>query len=202
MGATALIAQKISFREAIPITRPLKQFPMQVGQWSGESITMEQKFLDELNLADYIVTDFKSASGKSVNFYTAYYESQRKGKSIHSPASCLPGNGWVFNESGKVIIQRGGDDKSYVRIKRAFIQKGDYRQLTYYWFPMRGRILTTMWEMKLFNFWDALTRRRTDGALVRLITPVYGDETVEKAEERLQTFVGDIMPVLDDFIPQ
>ncbi len=48
----------------------------------------------------------------------------------------------------------------------------------------------------MLPFWDALTRQRTDGALVRLITPVYEFEELEDAEERLQGFVGDIVPVL------
>ena len=48
--------------------------------------------------------------------------------------------------------------------------------MVYYWFPQRGRILTNAYELKLYAFWDALTRQRTDGALVRLITPVYEGE--------------------------
>lgn len=44
------------------------------------------------------------------------------------------------------------------------MQNGSVRQLAYFWFPMRGRTLTSAWEMKLYNFWDALTRQRTDGA--------------------------------------
>jgi EpsI family protein len=56
--------------------------------------------------------------------------------------------------------------------------------------------------LKLFNFWDALTRQRTDGALVRLITPIYEREEVADAEERLKSFTRDIIPVLEEFIPK
>jgi EpsI family protein len=55
--------------------------------------------------------------------------------------------------------------------------------------------------LKLFTFWDALTRQRTDGALVRLITPIYDSEEVADAEQRLQAFTMEIVPVLDQFIP-
>ena len=82
------------------------------------------------------------------------------------------------------------------------MQKGEFRQLAYFWFPMRGRILTNAYEMKLFNFWDALTRHRTDGALVRLITPVYDDEKTTDAEKRLQSFTKSITPILAEFLPQ
>ena len=53
------------------------------------------------------------------------------------------------------------------------MQKDDFKQLSYYWFPQRGRILTNAYQLKLYTFWDALTQQRTDGALVRVITPVY-----------------------------
>ena len=82
------------------------------------------------------------------------------------------------------------------------MEKGGYRQLSYFWFPMRGRVLTNAYEMKLYTFWDSLTRQRTDGALVRLITPVLQGEQVEDAEKRLREFTKEIVPVFDQFLPK
>lgn len=199
---TAIISQAVDFREAVPISRPFTQFPLHFGQWYGRAEIMDQKFIDTLDFSDYIMADYKNDSGMSVSFYTAYYATQRKGESIHSPSSCLPGGGWVFHESGKALVPIGDLANTKVPVNRAFIQKGDYKQLSYYWFPMRGRVLTNIWEMKMYNFWDALTLQRTDGALVRLITPVYKGESVGNAEDRLQAFMGDVMPVLDGFLPK
>jgi EpsI family protein len=56
--------------------------------------------------------------------------------------------------------------------------------------------------MKLYTFWDSLTRQRTDGALVRLITPVLQGEQVEDAEKRLREFTKEIVPVFDQFLPK
>jgi EpsI family protein len=66
---------------------------------------------------------------------------------------------------------------------------------------MRGRILTNAYELKLYTFWDALTRQRTDGALVRLITPVAENENVAEADKRLVAFTQQIVPVLNEFLP-
>jgi len=95
------------------------------------------------------------------------------------------------------------DMESYeqITISRAFIQKDDFKQLTYYWFPQRGRILNSMIEMKLFNFWDALTRQRTDGALVRLVTPVTEGETIDQADQRLQVMTRQLQPLLEQYLP-
>ena len=88
-----------------------------------------------------------------------------------------------------------------MKVNRAFTQKGNYNQLSYYWFAGRGRVLTNAYQLKIFTFWDSLTRQRTDGALVRLITPIYKSEELADAETRLREFTRDIVPVLDEFIP-
>jgi EpsI family protein len=87
-------------------------------------------------------------------------------------------------------------------VNKAFMEKGSAKQLSYFWFPQRDRVVTNAWELKLYNFWDALTRQRTDGALVRLITPVYAGEDVAQAEARLTAFTQAIVPVLNEFLPK
>ena len=89
-----------------------------------------------------------------------------------------------------------------MKVNRAFMEKSGARQLTYYWFAQRGRVLTNLYQLKIYAFWDALTKQRTDGALIRLITPVYEREKLEDAEVRLQGFTREIVPVLDGFIPK
>lgn len=166
----------------------------------GKRDVMEQKFIDTLDFKDYIIVDYRDEkTGKIVNFYTAYYDTQRKGESIHSPETCLPGGGWEFRKAGRTTL---ATNPSEMTINRAFIVQGAAKQLTYYWFPLRDRIATNLWEVKLYNFWDALTRQRTDGALVRLVTTIYRDEDVADADKRLVAFTQEIVPVLKEFLPK
>ena len=201
LALTAVVSQQVEFREKIPVSQSLRTFPLEVGPWNGTPQAMAQHFVNELDLSDYVIVDYRNSADRSVNFYTAYYESQSKGESIHSPATCLPGSGWKLRQTGTTRIPVSQGTQSTMRVNSALMQKGESKQLSYYWFPMRGRVLVNAYEMKLFNFWDALTRQRTDGALVRVITPIYPGEALEKAELRLQQFVGDMVPVLDEFLP-
>jgi exosortase D (VPLPA-CTERM-specific) len=201
LGATLLVSRNVNFREKVPLGHSLSRFPLLVGGWTGNRTPMEQRFLDALKLSDYAIIDYRDPEGKSVNLYVAYNESQSKGASSHSPDSCLPGSGWVFEESGTVILPAEAGIAEPMRIRRAFIRKDGEKKLTYYWFPQRGRVLTNMLELKAYAFWDALTQRRTDGALVRLITPVYPEERSQDAEARLTEFTRRIVPILDAFLP-
>ena len=172
-----------------------------MGEWIGDRKAMEQVFLDTLKLTDYSIVDYRDPKGKEINVYVAYNDRQTKGQSSHSPDSCLPGSGWEFHDSGTVVVPGTGGGGQPMRVKRALMEKNGVRQLSYYWFPQRGRILTSMYQLKAYAFWDALTRRRTDGALVRLITPVNESEQLSDAETRLQAFARDLVPVLDRFLP-
>ena len=201
MGATLAFSQGIDFREKIPISKSFDEFPLDIGEWSGVRSAFGKNILEALDLSDYISVDYRNGSGKNVNFYVAYYESQRKGESIHSPASCLPGGGWEYKQAGKTTLFLSQDKKETMNVNQAFMQLGDMKQLSYYWFPKGGRILTNAYQLKLYTFWDALTKQRTDGALVRLITSVYDSEELADAEERLQGFARKIQPVLSQFLP-
>ncbi|MBW2572281.1 MAG: VPLPA-CTERM-specific exosortase XrtD, partial [Deltaproteobacteria bacterium] len=179
LGATLALSNTIDFREKIPAKKNLEQFPLKVGEWSADrSQPMKQIFIDTLDLSEYVIIDYRNRRGKEVNLYVAYYESQSKGESIHSPATCLPGSGWSFDQSGSVEITGVSGNKGTMEVNRALMQFGQNRQLSYYWFPVRGRVLKNAYQLKIYNFWDALTQQRTDGALVRVITSVYGNETL------------------------
>ena len=193
------VSRGVEFREKIPATRPLAEFPLSLDGWHGVHQEMEDRFVEALDLSDYFIIDYVNDQGESVNFYTAYYESQRKGESIHSPASCLSGSGWVFKGAGERALSIAG--YGGITVNRAFMLKNDHRQLVYYWFPQRGRNLTNAYQLKIYVFWDALTQQRTDGALVRLITPVRDFEEVEAADSRLQGFMAGALPQLAKFLP-
>lgn len=198
---TLVLSQGIEFREKIPINRSLDSFPLQVGEWAGTRQGMEQRFVDSLDLSDYVIIDYRNPTDKAINLYVAYYESQRKGESIHSPATCLPGSGWLFRETGSIELSTPGQYTGSMKVNRAYMKKLGSRQLCYYWFPQRGRVLNNAYQLKVFAFWDALTKQRTDGALVRLITPVSDSEELKRADARLQGFVRRIVPVLAEYIP-
>jgi len=202
LTVTAVLSKSVEFREKVPIAKSFNQFPAEIGEWTGKRQTMDQQYLNALSFSDYIIADYRNSAGKEINFYIAYYETQRKGESIHSPETCLPGGGWIFRESGAATITLAGNNPGSITVNRALMEKPGTRELVYFWFPMRGRVLTTLYGVKLANFWDAMTRQRTDGALVRVMTQIDEKETMAEAESRLAGFTKEVVPILDQFIPK
>ena len=187
--------------EVPPARERFATLPLEVDDWTGRAITMEDIYLNVLKLSDYSLVNYANESGMVVNFYSAYYDSQKKGQSAHSPRSCLPGGGWVIES----LETRNLDGISIagipLKVNRVLISQGNSRQLVYYWFQQRGRIVTNEYFVKWFVFWDALTKNRTDGALVRLIVSSHPGQDIEELDRVLSDFAGDISPLLPEYIP-
>ena len=164
---------------------------------------MSPEVLGVLKLDDYINVNFTDETSNGyINFYTAYYASQRKGASAHSPRSCIPGGGWEIEDLRTVVVPGVGPGNAGLTVNRVIIAKGESRQLVYYWFQQRGRIITNEYLVKWYLLVDALTRHRTDGAMVRLVTPVPQGADMAKAEAMLAGFMSQVVPGLGAYIPE
>jgi EpsI family protein len=177
------------------------EFPTQLDAWKGRVGKLEAIYLDALKLSDYALIDYTDVKGEMVNFYAAYYESQRKGQSAHSPKSCLPGGGWVMEQFGPLAVEGVSIAGSPLTVNRVVIAQGESRQLVYYWFQQRGRLITNEYLVKWYVFWDGLTKNRSDGALVRLVAPLRQGEDLEHADALMRDFLGKIADQLPRYIP-
>lgn len=188
--------------QVIPERQDFSRFPLMLGEWRGATDRLEPMYLDLLHLDDYLLANYVKDGEAPVNLYVAYYASQQAGEAAHSPRSCIPGGGWDITNFTKQKMPNLLFKGEPLEFNRALIRKGDDTQLVYYWFPQRGRIVANEYLIKWYLFLDAVRLNRTDGALVRLTTPVTNGENIEKAESRLQSFAKLAQPQLGAFIPE
>jgi len=80
------------------------------------------------------------------------------------------------------------------------IRKDQDTQLVFYWYQGRGRVIASEYSSKFWMMFDAVTRNRTDGALVRVITSMKDGET--RANARLLGFTQILFPNVDAIIPR
>jgi EpsI family protein len=128
--------------------------------------------------------------------YVGYYASQRQGDTIHSPQNCLPGAGWRPVETGVAGLHVG--DRT-VPVNQFVIQKGLDRQVVFYWYQGRGRVIANEYQNKAFLMLDAARLHRTNGGLVRMMAPIVSTPDAAKAE--LSVFAALLFPQLDRHLP-
>src|SRR5262245_12164594 len=158
-------------------------FPQQVGEWFGVDARIDESTLQVLGVDDYLSRAYFTPDRAGIGLYVGYYGGQREGDTIHSPLNCLPGSGWEpVSKSTVTIPIKPGSSGVYapeIVVNRYLIQKGLERQLVLYWYQSRGRVIASEYWGKFYLIADAVRLNRTDGALVRVISPVLGDEGAE-----------------------
>lgn len=179
--------------------KPFSTFPKQIGEFKGE----EQFFSDEVYAAvgvdDSALISYVNSVNEFVQLYIGYYKSQRKGDMIHSPKNCMPGSGWEITSSSLENVEL--QDGKIISIIKLILEKGAEKQIVLYWFHARGRIVNSEYKQKIFLVIDSIFKNRTDDSFIRLISPVI-DKKENETLIYMKRFVKDLMPVIDEYIPE
>lgn len=202
MLVTALFLQARNRGEIFPPRKPLAQFPEQLGNWSGTDVEIGKDIRDILGPGDFLLRVYHDQQEKLPNtdLFIAYFPSQRAGDTIHSPKNCLPGAGWTPVDSARVSLSVDG--RAPFPVNRYVIAKGGDRLLVVYWYWAHDRAVASEYWAKIYLVTDSIRMNRSDGALVRLTTPMYPGESVANAMTRLVPFAGEVVPTLNQYIPQ
>lgn len=197
LAGTGGYAARARSAEATVDRSDLNQMPLALDAWRGvDTAPLGDDVVTSLGVDDYLNRVYSRADGPPVAVYVGYYGSQRQGDTIHSPQNCLPGAGWQPVESGRQML---GEGDGAVEVNRYVISKGLNQQVVFYWYQGRGRIVASEYANKLFLMADAARLGRTNGGLVRLITPVLTTSAAATAE--LTDFAGALLPHLSRHLP-
>ncbi|WP_051979630.1 exosortase C-terminal domain/associated protein EpsI [Edaphobacter aggregans] len=213
MVATLTLLLHRGDADHVPTSEPLSMMPDIIDGKIAQNIPMQDDVLAVLGKGDflnrlYIVPDARAVAAKPgaspgasypIGLFIGYFATQRTGQSIHSPQHCLPGAGWTFESSQYASL----DDINGKRfnVGEYVINNGESRQFVIYWYQAHGRSIANEYKAKAYMLADAIRYNRTDGALVRVITPIATTEQVADARDRAVRFTTHMTPYLSQFIP-
>jgi len=185
--------------EARVTRQPLKDFPAQLGQWRqhGGDQTLDEETQRVLRADDYLSRNFES-NGRTASFYVGYYATQRTGATYHSPLNCLPGAGWTLTEGPRIAITPSNGGATF-EVNRYIVQNGNDRELMVYWYLGRGRATASEYWGKIYTVVDSVRRRRSDGAIVRVMVPV--GESEDAALKAASELASQAAAHLPPFVP-
>jgi EpsI family protein len=184
--------------EAVPIRKPFSTFPDSVARWRAQQDSyLDTEVLGILKVDDYLMRRYADDSGRTLWLYVGYWATQRRGAQIHSPRNCLPAGGWEPVEAGRITIPVG--PHGAITVNRYLIQKDRDLQIVLYWYQSQGQTIAGEVPAKVEMVRSAIVRNRTDGALVRVSTPVVGG--VPETTERLVKYVQALYPILGEYLP-
>ncbi|MGA9977126.1 MAG: VPLPA-CTERM-specific exosortase XrtD [Candidatus Sulfotelmatobacter sp.] len=201
-ACAVLYLKEHNLSEVFPPHQPLESFPAQLGPWNGTDLTIDQETRDVLGPGEFLSRSYNPSQNQSpsIELFIAYFPSQRTGDTIHSPMHCLPGSGWLPLDRSQVTLSLSGHGP--FPANRVVIAKGELRDVVLYWYWAHDRGVASEYSAKYYLIKDSIKLHRSDGALVRIITPIYPGEDADAAYQRILPFAGEIVPRLDDYIPR
>jgi EpsI family protein len=202
VASAAVFLQARTHSENFPPRQSLQSFPDRLQSWTGTDIALDKEALDVLGPGDFLLRVYQNEEQPQpyVDLFIAYFPTQRAGDTIHSPKNCLPGAGWAPIASSRITLTLPGHTP--FPANRYLIAKGDVRELVLYWYWAHDRGVASEYWAKFYLVKDSVQMNRSDGALIRITTPMESGETTEAAQQRLLPFAGSVAPILNTYIPR
>ncbi len=200
LSATALLLGRRGRSEPTPDREPLSQIPNRILGWQGNDQSLDAETLEVLGSGDFLSRIYVGDRNvPPVSLFVAYFATQRTGVTIHSPKHCLPGAGWAFESSQYVSLTDALGNPH--QVGEYTIGNGAAKEFVIYWYEAHGRSVASEYSAKFYLIADAIRMNRSDGALVRVITPIGTEEDRVTAKSRAESFVAQLAPILPRFIP-
>jgi len=203
--SSVLIAQAAAFylvpqTEVAVATRPLSLLPTEIASWRmAAEYPIDAEVQSVLRADDTTNRAYVSSDG-AVNFFVAYFMTQRTGKTPHSPRHCMPGNGWepIRAERTSISIPQLADS---IQVNYYVLMKGLEKNVVLYWYQSNGRVIASEYEAKLYTVVDSIRKRRSDTALVRVLVNVPPSGNEDSALLIAKEFVQAMFPTLSAHLP-
>lgn len=205
LAGTAGVLNARADKDRVPPSDPLRLMPETINNWSGHDLPIDDEVLTVLGKGEFLNRVYTPPPGPAaaatppIGLFIGYFPTQRTGQTIHSPQNCLPGAGWTFQSQRYTTLQ-AADGKPF-QVGEYVITNGESKQFVLYWYQSHGRSIANEYVSKVHMIADAIRYDRTDGALVRVISPVANSADLDAARERVTAFAGQMAPMLPRFIP-
>jgi EpsI family protein len=204
--SAALVLQAVAFYslsrgENVPLTKPLNDFPVLIGDWHmTQEGYIDKDTLDVLKADDVLTRLYGNSNlGVAANLFIAYFRSQRTGQKPHSPKNCLPGAGWVETVNDEIKIKVPGQDLP-IEANHYVVARGDDKSVVVYWYQSHNRVVASEYRAQFYTMADALRYNRTDTALVRVVVPVRENRD-DLATQQAVAFVQSFFTQLKEYFP-
>jgi EpsI family protein len=198
LGAGVYARLLRSHEVAPPEMARLGRLPATRGDWTGTDVRFDARIYQVLSADTTLMRHYVAPeSGRDVWMFVAYFRGQRTGAQIHSPKNCLPGGGWNIVSNTPVTLPMGGGT---IRANRFLIAQGPNREVMYYWFMTRAGVIRDEYALKVDLVRNALLRRPTDAAFVRLSCPVLPGG-LEETDRHMASFLEALSPDLLRALP-
>jgi len=194
-----IIGNILRFTERQPEQPPdFDLIPFNYADYTGTNLVLAEFAVETLKANRITMRDYVSPDGGHVEFFLAYFKSQKYGSQIHSPKHCLPGGGWRIDQIEPYRLRL--PDGQLKNVNRLSISAKNRKSLMLYWFETRSGEIRSEYGLKLDLVKNSLFFRPTDAAIIR-VTVDATDGDFDKAARRAEDFLRYFYPSIAKSLP-
>jgi exosortase D (VPLPA-CTERM-specific) len=203
LAAVAALSLSTGSMPAVTLDGGIQGFPLRIGAWAGRNEPVDPVIVEMSGAEEAFSGHFMNGSGSEISLYMGYRSTAFLSNEnfFHSPTVCIPSAGWVEREVKRKTITNVPYFND-LDVTEMVIEKGGTRQLVYFWFQTKDKATHSKSLNRFHLSLHAIRRDNTHDLFIRPVTPILSSETVDDAEERLDGFVREMMPVLLQFLKE
>ncbi len=178
---------------ARPLVRDLETFPYRVNEWQGRSIPMDRGLPGSV-AGEYVLSRrYASPTGDEVDLYVGYFASQTQGRELAGDRFRT-----LSRDAGRARLDLGAT--APLEVGTLIRREGAVEKHVVFWYDLNGVALANGYEVKLGTAWSALTRGRTDGAIVVVTTALPAGGARDEVPASTAQFLVAGLPILTEFL--
>ena len=154
------------------------------------SRTGERRFIA---VDEELVRVYRNSSGNRVRLYIGYYHRQEDGKELTDDTGAA-----LAIAASPLTVTTESQELELNEIVRT---TSGTRRGVLFWYDVNGRIVSDFYRLKSYTIWDAVTRRRTNGAVVMIAWDDASSAQSQRAREDAIKFAQALLPVLRRHLP-
>ncbi len=210
VGILAVVGcSQLLFRPSeVRLAASLDSLPRQIDEWTADAaLPAPSRFpaLDDDLVQAYpteagerrfegadaeLVRGYRNPQGARAQVYVGYYRQQRDGKELTGEASAA-----LDRVASPVTVTL---PTGVVDVNQVERQQGQTSRGVLYWYDINGRIVRNIYLAKGYTLWDALTRGRTNGAVIMVAWSCSSGGSCETDRRSVIGFVSSALPLLRD----
>ncbi|MDD5069627.1 MAG: EpsI family protein [Candidatus Omnitrophica bacterium] len=173
----------------------LDEIPLEIGEWKGRDVTVEQSVYDILETHNLLVREYENSAGDKVAIAVVYSENNRA--SMHPPEICYVGGGVDLIEKGVVALPVKASEEFLVNKLVMKDKLGIIK--AWYWFSTKTKFTPSYYRQQLSILFNGLINNHYDGALIR-VSIRSQQQDWQYQEQQVNSFIGAILPSLERFL--
>lgn len=141
-------------------------FPLTIGDWQGTKEVVDPQVLELLNPQAIISANYTNNEGITVHLLFDFFSSEATFGGPHSPRNCLPGSGWIIEETLTNDIEIRN---RIIPAGRFQLQLNNSGKVMDFWYITHYGETANDYMFKIYMLVSALTFKPRDIAFIRFV---------------------------------